>query len=313
MPKFTTKSPYNVLLDLGIGTGAVDVLTSKGIEVAFSAGKMSFVSKEGHLLSFVTVSSEILIPLLKGGKIAPVNKQNLGVSVANAIKQAHLVDDLNKKSTANVTANVFDENINVAAHAVAQGIAGDCSGLVTSFLDDHEKKAQENCGDGWLSFIDEDEEEDDEPVEEVDSDCFTVIKEMIVPYDDGVEKVDLGKAHLMYQSVKGTDKSSVYHVVAIGSAFNVAARLQNKVLSIRVDWDLSKDDSHMDQITEISKIGFDAGTGSKSTHMSMHLACDTHDTATKALGAVVVALANVTGAGFKTPAPVFKQLMSAAI
>ena len=50
----------------------------------------------------------------------------------------------------------------------------------------------------------------------------------------------------------------------------------------------------MDQITEISKIGFDAGTGSKSTHMSMHLACDTHDTATKALGAVVVALADAT-------------------
>ncbi len=309
MPKFTQKSPYSVLLDLGIGTGAVDVLTSKGIEAKFSAGKISFLSKDGNLLSYVFVEADTLLPLLKTGTITSFKKQSLGVKVANAIKQANLVDELNKKSTANVAANVFDENANVAAHAVAQGIAGDCSGLVTSFLDDHEKKAQENCGDGWLSFIDE----HDAAEEEVDLDCFTVVKEMIVPYDDGAEKVDLGKAHLMYQSVRGTDKASVYHVVAIGSAFNVAARFQNKVLSVRVDWDLSKEDSHMDQITEISKIGFDAGTGSKSTHMSMHLACDTHDTATKALGAVVVALADVIGAGFKTPAPVFKQLMSAAI
>ena len=332
MAKFTKKNPYTVLLDLGIGSGAVHALTEKGIEIKFAAGKISFFNSDGNLLAYVFVDADVLLPLLKGASITPSNKQSIGAKLASAIKQAHAVYDLNKQAKENPTPiSVFDDDANAAAQAVAQGLT---SAVTQNMVDELDKEmmdhvAQNNTGDAWLDFIDDDP--DLEPTEELDGESKEDVP-AILEYLEGAaptlvnpadvvdlgphSKVDLHAAHLMYQAVKGTDKNSVYHVVAIGSTFKVAARFTNKILSMRVDWDLSlpaNNDCCMDQITEIAKIGFDSGFGSKATHMSMHLDCGTHDIATKALGAVLSALADVPGAEIKTPAPSFKLLMSAAI
>jgi hypothetical protein len=115
--------------------------------------------------------------------------------------------------------------------------------------------------------------------------------------------VKLINADKMYQAVYGTSTGSRYYVVGMVKMgvyhANVAARIQNSEVSVRVEGNLSAA-----MVEAFSKVGI----ASKGDYLSGHFTCNANAPAARVLGAILMG----TGLEFATPMPLATKVTETA-
>ena len=114
-----------------------------------------------------------------------------------------------------------------------------------------------------------------------------------------MEAVPLAQATMLYQPVRGTDKSSRYFVVAMNDDIRVAARIKGASVSMRVEGNITQ---AVRQALVNDNMKFD----DKGKYLSRHLSAD-KATPEKIVGATLMG----SGIAFDTPLPSMEVIKNA--
>jgi len=115
-------------------------------------------------------------------------------------------------------------------------------------------------------------------------------KQPVAPTIPETAPVPLAKATQLYQKVKGTSISSVYHCIGIGPKLKAACRINGNGVSVRVEGDVIA----LKPVLE--EVGFDI---KNESYASFHASADTVLLQRKVVGAALMPLAGL----FETPLP----------
>jgi len=274
-----SKDPKQVLDAFGIAPSLIKKMGHAGISVELKPGSIIFHSliKDEHL-KVPVVSGAVSMAL--GGKLGAASKASVAYNMTKAIHTLLKPIDLNEQSAIEVAAQAVTDFGKTIEKMKPQKVAATAAEVAKQIVkkpifeeDDiaqdfdaanqeyHEQAAQMHPS-----------ETDEVPIPSHPAGPLAALK---------MTPVNLDLADCMYQPVKATTGSSIYHVIAMATGLQIAVRHKGSTLSLRVAGDLKK---YKDRL---SAAGFGLGNLNKG-YLSIHMEVEDDVLAAKTVGALIV-------------------------
>ncbi len=274
----TSKDPQQVLDAFGIAKSLTKKMGHAGISVELKPGSIIFHSliKDEHLKVPVVAGA---VSMAIAGKLGAASKASVAYNMEKAIQQL-LEPVLHEKTEQQPTAEeaavqaITDYSkgkakvaeVEAAVQKVEDDIEAEIAMETEAFAQEADAEYHEQAAQMHPSEVEEG------AIPPINVSPQTALK--MIP-------VNLDLAELMYQPVKATTGSSIYHVIALAEGLKIAVRHKGSTLSLRVAGDLKK---YKDRL---SAAGFGLGNLNKG-YLSIHMEVEDDVLAAKTIGALIV-------------------------